>query len=249
MNDPKSYIIAGIGILLIIILAGLNIFLASARGKGFIGELKVRFILGRNIPGKKYVVNDITITDERGKSCQIDHVLINRNGVYVIETKNYTGRIYGKESDQEWTQVFNFGKSKFKFYNPVKQNATHVYKLKQVAKISMPIHSAVVFVNDNIKYIKAENVYSLWGLRRAIKRRTGENVEPEKMQMLFDQLTALKEENTVTRAQHVKNISRTLDELEHNICPRCGGKLVERAGRYGTFLGCENYPKCKFIKK
>ncbi|MEK9168567.1 MAG: topoisomerase DNA-binding C4 zinc finger domain-containing protein, partial [Patescibacteria group bacterium] len=31
-------------------------------------------------------------------------------------------------------------------------------------------------------------------------------------------------------------------------CPKCGGKLIEREGRFGKFIACSNYPKCKFIK-
>lgn len=33
------------------------------------------------------------------------------------------------------------------------------------------------------------------------------------------------------------------------VCPQCGHDLVERKGRYGTFVACENYPECKYIKK
>ena len=36
--------------------------------------------------------------------------------------------------------------------------------------------------------------------------------------------------------------------IDNNICPRCGGTLIERNGKYGAFMGCSNYPKCKFIK-
>lgn len=32
-------------------------------------------------------------------------------------------------------------------------------------------------------------------------------------------------------------------------CPECGHDLVERKGKYGTFVACENYPECKYIKK
>lgn len=28
-------------------------------------------------------------------------------------------------------------------------------------------------------------------------------------------------------------------------CPRCGGKMIRRSGRFGDFLGCSNYPQCK----
>ena len=41
------------------------------------------------------------------------------------------------------------------------------------------------------------------------------------------------------------------NELKRNIykCPKCGGRLVSRKGPYGSFLGCSNYPTCKYIKK
>lgn len=51
----------------------------------------------------------------------------------------------------------------------------------------------------------------------------------------------------ISNKEHVKNIKKTQDELKKGICPRCGGKLVEKHGKYGAFLGCSNYPKCKFI--
>lgn len=50
--------------------------------------------------------------------------------------------------------------------------------------------------------------------------------------------------------QHVKNIkvaARDVDEkIKSGICPKCGGHLVKRNGKYGTFYGCSNYPKCRF---
>ncbi|MBD5474588.1 MAG: hypothetical protein HDR17_01160 [Lachnospiraceae bacterium] len=33
------------------------------------------------------------------------------------------------------------------------------------------------------------------------------------------------------------------------ICPECGGKLHERRGPYGSFMGCSNYPKCRYNRK
>lgn len=32
-------------------------------------------------------------------------------------------------------------------------------------------------------------------------------------------------------------------------CPKCGGELIERKGKYGKFLGCSNYPTCKYTEK
>ena len=41
----------------------------------------------------------------------------------------------------------------------------------------------------------------------------------------------------------------SLYKVDDTICPRCGGKLVERNGKYSKFIGCSNYPKCTFTKK
>jgi ssDNA-binding Zn-finger/Zn-ribbon topoisomerase 1 len=38
-------------------------------------------------------------------------------------------------------------------------------------------------------------------------------------------------------------------KMENNICPKCGGRLVLRNGKYGQFKGCDNFPKCKFTEK
>jgi hypothetical protein len=100
--------------------------------KGWRGELAIRRVLGTTKEGERYVVNDLTIPLENGKSCQIDHILIDKNGVLVIETKNYAGRIYGSENQQEWTQVLAYGKVKNRFYNPVRQNKTHLYHISNV---------------------------------------------------------------------------------------------------------------------
>ena len=34
----------------------------------------------------------------------------------------------------------------------------------------------------------------------------------------------------------------------HDVCPFCGGKLVQRKGPYGRFIGCTNYPECKYTR-
>ena len=60
-------------------------------------------------------------------------------------------------------------------------------------------------------------------------------------------------EDKVLRKQHVKGIHIKINknkELENNmICPKCGNELAERNGKYGKFIGCSNYLKCKYIKK
>lgn len=74
--------------------------------KGFVGEAIVKIVIGRNstdLKKPKFVINNLLLESSPGKTSQIDHVVINPNGVFVIETKNYAGRIYGTDSQQNWT--------------------------------------------------------------------------------------------------------------------------------------------------
>ena len=51
------------------------------------------------------------------------------------------------------------------------------------------------------------------------------------------------------RNQHIKDIKNKIIKKDRDRCPKCGGELVERESKYGKFIGCSNYPKCKYIKK
>lgn len=82
-------------IILLVILAKLK----SPQYKGKCGENIINQIL-QQMDGYKYVLNDIMINDN-GKSRQIDHIFVSEYGVFVIETKNYAGAIYGKEKIDE----------------------------------------------------------------------------------------------------------------------------------------------------
>jgi ssDNA-binding Zn-finger/Zn-ribbon topoisomerase 1 len=53
----------------------------------------------------------------------------------------------------------------------------------------------------------------------------------------------------ITNLEHVQNIRQTKREIIQGVCPRCGGELVEKDGKYGKFYGCSNFPECKFTKK
>lgn len=50
------------------------------------------------------------------------------------------------------------------------------------------------------------------------------------------------------KKEHIKNIKKNIIDKDPNKCPKCGGQLIERNGKYGKFIGCSNYPRCKFTK-
>ncbi len=230
-----------IPIILIIILA---IYLKNPTTRGKSGENKVKWVIGETIENEQYIINDLIITNE-GKTSQIDHIVINPRGVFVIETKNYSGDIYGSENQREWTQVLAYGNVKNKLYNPIKQNATHVYHVKKIVG-KLPVHSLVVFVQNNTYHIEANNVIPLSSLRSSLQY--GESVLSVK-QMEIAYKTLLSKKTEISTQEHIHNVREQQRNLERGICPRCGGQLVLRNGKYGEFWGCSNYPKCKFIKK
>lgn len=112
--------------------------------KGYIGEKRIRKLL--DSLGEEYTVfNDVYVPKKSGEMTQVDHVLLSPYGIFVIETKNYSGWIFGQEQQKYWTQTIYNKKSRF--YNPILQNNTHIKALRQHLNIDVPMHSIVVFSN------------------------------------------------------------------------------------------------------
>lgn len=222
------------------------------RGKGKVGEKVVSVKLGR-LPKDRYIVmDDLTIPTANG-STQIDHLIVSVYGIFVIETKNYKGWIYGDEYGEYWTQ--NIYGNKNELYNPVLQNAGHVRAVRRVLKEFEPLTIIpIVAFSDSadlrVRVNEACVVY--WSeILRVINSFDNRQLTWDRVNEIKDKLTEVQlEPGRKTNRQHLKNIQKArehkFDALASGRCPRCGGKLVERSGRYGKFYGCSNYPKCKY---
>lgn len=125
----------------------LGAFLRSPSFKGKMGEAAVRSRLGRELDSETYTeFHDLMIPSRHGTT-QIDHVYISKYGIFVVETKNYTGWIFGSEKQARWTQVVY--KEKHYFQNPLRQNYAHIKAL--AALLNLPdskFHSLAVFLGD-----------------------------------------------------------------------------------------------------
>ena len=236
----------------VLVIALVGVFLSTPIMRGKIGELKISLLL-KSIT-KKYngkVINDVIILDENNKSSQIDHILFHTSGIYVIETKNYSGRIYGKENQKEWTQVLAYGNRKNKLYNPLFQNYTHLVRLEKVFGNIKTLNSCVVFVKGNINYIDANNIYTPYSLKRFILDNINYNIYTEnEINDLYNKLLEYKLNPVKTTKEHVEDIKIMRTNIDSNICPNCNIPLVLRTSKTGNkFYGCSNYPRCKFTKK
>ena len=95
------------------------------------------------------IFHDLYIVRHDGKFSQIDLVVATRVGIIVFEVKDFSGWIYGKGNQTKWTQVLAYGNEKYRFYNPLMQNNTHIKQLRQKLKENVPFYSVVVFYGDS----------------------------------------------------------------------------------------------------
>ncbi len=226
----------------------LTVISKSPQIKGAAGEFLVRSSLGRNIPNERYVINNLLLYND-GRSHQIDHIVIKKTGVFVIETKNYSGRIYGSDNQREWTQVLAFGKEKHRLYNPIYQNKTHIYEISKIIGRNDCFVSIIVFPKARLMTRFDAYVGSIWDMRRWLQINRHEILTESDVEEIYRVLIDYKINPRLTSEMHIQNIDNLRRSIRNDICPRCGNKLVIRRGPFGQFYGCSGYPDCKFIKK
>ncbi len=129
-------------------------------------RLKMRFL-----PADYHLLNHVTLRLEDGTT-QIDHVLVSRFGIFVIETKDYKGWIFASQRDRYWTQVLY--RAKFRFQNPLRQNHRHVRAIQALLDF-LPrdaVRPAVVFTGDaEFKTTIPDGVFTAPGFLAFVEQR------------------------------------------------------------------------------
>lgn len=227
-----------LGILLIIILKILNYY--SPKIKGFIGEYKVKSRLSKLNNDEYKVIHNLRIF-YNGIMSQIDHIVISKYGIFVIETKNYKGVIYGGEKSYEWTQTHGYAKTKF--YNPIKQNIGHIKALQANLSENKNINffPIVVFTGKaKLKINSSFPVVHTHQLINTINSQKNPNLHVEKIEDIYNNLLIINGVKT--------NLPAKIYTENPLACPLCHSELVIRNGKNGRFFGCTNYPNCLFTK-
>ena len=237
-------------IILAVIVLIISIWLR--RSKGRIGEHRVAHILGR-LPKDRYqVINDLLLRTSSGSTTQIDHVVISQYGIFVIETKFYKGWIYGGENSEFWTQ--NIYGNKYTLRNPILQNAGHVRALRQLLKDygDIPFIPIVAFSRQATLGVSSGTPVIYWNqIRKVIGQFKEKRIAPDAVTGIYNKLIESNiPDSKESRREHIRNVRSYEDRRNIAVasgkCPRCGGNLVLRHGKYGSFYGCSNYPRCKF---
>lgn len=115
--------------------------------KGGVGEYRIyRALRFLEKKGNQFLFN-LYIPKENGQTTEVDILLLTPTGIFVIESKNYGGWIFGNERSSHWTQSFsvNGRAEKHQFYNPILQNETHIRCLRRLIGDDVPIFSVIAF--------------------------------------------------------------------------------------------------------
>lgn len=220
------------------------------------GERKTAEILRSHLPAGYIVVNNIYLPLPDGTTTQIDHVVVSRYGIFVIETKTYSGWIFGDEKSAQWMQTKYRKKSRFQ--NPLRQNYRHVCALADCLGIPRTLCKSLVVFSDFCEF----------------KTQMPPNVARQSTVVdciLSYSEIVIKEKDVSAVASVVSEWSDSVDEARRNshvenlrkrhsaasaagqppACPYCGKQMVLRRNRKTgeAFFGCPAYPDCKGIIK
>lgn len=149
-------------------MAVLSAVLRSAWFKGILGEAILKFSAFLLLDAKLYRrFHNVTLMTDDG-STQIDHVFVSRFGVFVVETKNLKGWIFGAANQPMWTQKIY--RNNFRFQNPLRQNYKHTKAIEAALGLSPEqVFSVVVFVGGSeFKTVMPPNVTYGGGCARYI---------------------------------------------------------------------------------
>ena len=141
-------IIAVFGAIATIAIGGVFGFGNSPEEIGKCGEKAIAAALASRLDAATYhVMNDMLIPDGRGGTTQIDHVVISPYGIFVIETKTFSGWIFGDAKSAKWCSTY-YGDRHY-FQNPYRQNFKHICCLSRVMNLPRSVFiPAVVFPGD-----------------------------------------------------------------------------------------------------
>lgn len=182
--------------------------LKSKSFKGWIGEFQVKQVVTKQLDADTYrQLHDITLPTEDGTT-QIDHIIVSKFGIFVIETKNMSGWIFGRASDPKWTQSFRNHKSSFQ--NPLRQNYKHTKELNTLLGVGEnKIFSVVVFVGDaEFKTDMPENVIT--GRRFVDYIRSKDTIlfsDSDLDQIVLKINATMLQRSAETKRQHVRNLA------------------------------------------
>ncbi len=248
--------------------------------KGALGEFLVSCFLNLGLDKDKYkILNNVVVPDGNGGTTQIDHIVVSVFGIFVIETKNMRGWIFGDRNSEKWMQqIF---RTKNRFQNPFRQNYKHIVCLAEILGMPREIFThVIVFVGgssirtrDQLPESLVSGGFELLAFIRGFKEKrfteedAGNLYESVRVLMLektyrnkqrhvayVKSIVAEKEATARTPSGPVQQESGAAESSEVLKCPVCGADMIRRQVKKGKnaggfIWGCSRFPKCRGVVK
>ena len=239
--------------------------------KGWFGEKVLDALLKVKLDSSKYrILHNIMLPTNDGATTQIDHIVISQWGIFVIETKTYSGWVFGDAKSAQWT-VSHF-RRKDRFQNPLRQNYKHIATLAECLGIPQNYFKTIVaFSGETTFKTEMPQEVMLFGdvpdyiHKQSVNAIIKEEQVPEIADAIQEWQSSLSRER---KAAHVENLRKkhatreiaqsrpqVVDIHQDNgtaapMCPRCGAIMVSRTRKSdgSQFWGCSNYPKCRGVR-
>ena len=154
-----------------------------------------------------------------GTTSEIDVLFVTEKGIFVIESKNYSGWIFGSEGQFKWTASLPNGQ-KNRFYNPISQNKNHIKWLSGYLSEDIPLFSIIVFsercelkkltiTSPEVKVVKRD---SLTAAVRRIWKDSPSVLDENKVERIYQRLLPLTNKTEAEKNAHVENIKSRIDK-------------------------------------
>ncbi len=199
-------------------------YLSLRYNTGRYGEyLTYKYLKHMEANGAKFLFNTY-IPKGNGETSEIDVLMICSKGIFVFESKNYSGWIFGSENQKNWYQTLPAGRGrshKEHFYNPIMQNRSHIKHLRTFLGEQIPMYSIIVFsdrctlksVQINSNDIKVINRYRISPVVSAILKQTPiDSLSENNISDIYNKLYPFTQVDEMAKAQHIANIHNNLDK-------------------------------------
>ena len=197
---------SNVGIIaMVIALVILRAFCRGRQAKGWLGEKITSLCVLNKLDRTTYrVFNDLYLPRPDGRgTTQIDHVVVSPFGIFVIETKNMKGWIFGDVHSRQWSQIIF--KKTYRFQNPLHQNFLHVSALAQTLDLpKQHFHNVVFFIGDaTLKTDLPENVMT-GGLLKFIRSHRQQMFTPDSVRQIEARIETIQasEKPAANRSKH-----------------------------------------------
>ena len=172
------------------------------------GENRINYLINKYCLEYHHLISNGLFYDGKENSHEIDQILINKYGVFVIETKNWHGSSIGRDYDDEWLYIQNNLAEKRR--SPVKQNEIHVQVIEEILNNDIPIKNIVVFISTDISQVTSNYVYDEVSLIETINQPIEKyySLSNEEIDEIYELLESYNDKSKEGHLKHLENIQK-----------------------------------------